>query len=158
MRLLKLFVTACLAEIIYIIPCNIVFYSLVSVCVLAESQEIKDLLRDHDILVQTVSEVLPIRVMPARILSHIYVRLGKRNNFVLPCVCACVCEMEVNILPFVFATGNCKKLNLSGRPYRHIGVLGTSKFYEIRNRSYIFTPQVQFFLIFLITQRHREFC
>ncbi|XP_056268427.1 phosphorylase b kinase regulatory subunit alpha, liver isoform-like [Pseudoliparis swirei] len=29
----------------------------------------------------------------------------------------------------------------SGRPYRHIGVLGTSKFYEIRNRSYIFTPQ-----------------
>ncbi|MEQ2166972.1 hypothetical protein GOODEAATRI_033942, partial [Goodea atripinnis] len=39
------------------------------------------------------------------------------------------------------APGNCRKLNLSGRPYRHIGVLGTSKFYEIRNRSYIFTPQ-----------------
>lgn len=41
------------------------------------------------------------------------------------------------------SAGNCKKLNLSGRPYRHIGVLGTSKFYEIRNRSYIFTPQVK---------------
>ncbi|XP_029000119.1 phosphorylase b kinase regulatory subunit alpha, liver isoform isoform X2 [Betta splendens] len=84
----------------------------VQVCVLAESHEIKELLREHDIIVQTVSEVLPIRVMPARILSHIYVKLG-----------------------------NCKKLNLSGRPYRHIGVLGTSKFYEIRNRSYMFTPQ-----------------
>ncbi|KAF7212373.1 phosphorylase b kinase regulatory subunit alpha, liver isoform isoform X2 [Nothobranchius furzeri] len=84
----------------------------VQVCVLAESKEIQEFLKDLGIVVQTVSEVLPIRVMPARILSHIYVRLGK-----------------------------CKKLNLSGRPYRHIGVLGTSKFYEIRNRSYIFTPQ-----------------
>ncbi|XP_061596536.1 phosphorylase b kinase regulatory subunit alpha, liver isoform isoform X1 [Cololabis saira] len=84
----------------------------VQVCVLAESVEIQELLRDHGIEVQTMSEVLPIKVMPARILSHIYVRLG-----------------------------NCKKLNLSGRPYRHIGVLGTSKFYEIRNGSYIFTPQ-----------------
>ncbi|XP_047437280.1 phosphorylase b kinase regulatory subunit alpha, liver isoform isoform X2 [Mugil cephalus] len=84
----------------------------VQVCVLAESQEIQEMLRDLGIVVQTTSEVMPIRVMPARILSHVYVRLG-----------------------------NCKKLNLSGRPYRHIGVLGTSKFYEIRNRSYIFTPQ-----------------
>uniref|UniRef100_A0A3Q2EGF6 Phosphorylase b kinase regulatory subunit n=1 Tax=Cyprinodon variegatus TaxID=28743 RepID=A0A3Q2EGF6_CYPVA len=84
----------------------------VQVCVLAESEEIKELLKDAGVTVQTISEVLPIRVMPARILSHIYVRLG-----------------------------NCNKLNLSGRPYRHIGVLGTSKFYEIRNRSYIFTPQ-----------------
>uniref|UniRef100_A0AAQ4QMQ5 Phosphorylase b kinase regulatory subunit n=1 Tax=Gasterosteus aculeatus aculeatus TaxID=481459 RepID=A0AAQ4QMQ5_GASAC len=84
----------------------------VQVCVLAESEGIKELLRDHGVVVQTMSEVLPIRVMPARILSHVYVKLG-----------------------------NCKKLSLSGRPYRHIGVLGTSKFYEIRNRSYIFTPQ-----------------
>ncbi|XP_029313408.1 phosphorylase b kinase regulatory subunit alpha, liver isoform isoform X4 [Cottoperca gobio] len=90
----------------------------VQVCVLAESKEIQELLRDHGINAQTVSEVLPIRVMPARILSHVYVRLG-----------------------------NCKKLNLSGRPYRHIGVLGTSKFYEIRNRPYIFTPQ-------FLDQRH----
>lgn len=46
-------------------------------------------------------------------------------------------------------TGNCKKLNLSGRPYRHIGVLGTSKFYEIRNRTYTFTPQVTYLVITL---------
>ncbi|KAM4630755.1 phosphorylase b kinase regulatory subunit alpha, liver isoform [Polymixia lowei] len=84
----------------------------VQVCVLAESEEIQELLSDHGINVQMVSQVSPIRVLPARILSHIYVKLG-----------------------------NCKKLNLSGRPYRHIGVLGTSKFYEIRDRSYTFTPQ-----------------
>uniref|UniRef100_A0A8C9TGR7 Phosphorylase b kinase regulatory subunit n=1 Tax=Scleropages formosus TaxID=113540 RepID=A0A8C9TGR7_SCLFO len=77
----------------------------VQVCVVAETAKIQELLRDSGIDVQTVSEVLPIRIMPARILSHIY------------------------------------KLNLSGRPYRHIGVLGTSKFYEIRNRTYTFTPQ-----------------
>nr|XP_057944682.1 phosphorylase b kinase regulatory subunit alpha, liver isoform isoform X4 [Doryrhamphus excisus] len=84
----------------------------VQVCVLAESEDIQKLLSDHGIKVQMLSDVHPIRVLPARILSHVYVRLG-----------------------------NCKKLKLSGRPYRHIGVLGTSKFYEIRNRSYIFTPQ-----------------
>ncbi|XP_068455519.1 phosphorylase b kinase regulatory subunit alpha, liver isoform isoform X4 [Clinocottus analis] len=84
----------------------------VQVCVVAESEAIKELLMDHGVQVQTMSEVRPIRVMPARILSHVYARLG-----------------------------NCRKLSLSGRPYRHIGVLGTSKFYEIRNRSYIFTPQ-----------------
>uniref|UniRef100_A0A4W4HPU7 Phosphorylase b kinase regulatory subunit n=1 Tax=Electrophorus electricus TaxID=8005 RepID=A0A4W4HPU7_ELEEL len=85
----------------------------VQVSVVAESEEIRSLLRDYGIEVQTVSEVLPIRIMPARILSQIYVKLGD----------------------------DCKKLKLTGRPYRHIGVLGTSKFYEIRNRTYTFTPQ-----------------
>ncbi|CAL8246317.1 unnamed protein product [Lota lota] len=84
----------------------------VQVCMLAESKEIQHLLSEHGIVAQTVSEALPIRVMPARILSHIYVKLG-----------------------------SCKKLSLSGRPYRHIGVLGTSKMYQIRDRSYTFTPQ-----------------
>uniref|UniRef100_A0A8C2CBR3 Phosphorylase b kinase regulatory subunit n=1 Tax=Cyprinus carpio TaxID=7962 RepID=A0A8C2CBR3_CYPCA len=89
-------------------------YLFCSVSVVAESVQIQQLLRDQGIEVQTISEVSPIRVMPARILSHIYVKLGKCN---------------------------CKKLNLSGRPYRHIGVLGTSKFYEVRNGTYTFTPQ-----------------
>ncbi|KAG9349517.1 hypothetical protein JZ751_027962 [Albula glossodonta] len=84
----------------------------VQVCVVAESEQIQELLRDSGVDIQTVSEVLPIRIMPARILSHIYVKLG-----------------------------HSRKLNLTGRPYRHIGVLGTSKFYQIRNQSYTFTPQ-----------------
>lgn len=48
-----------------------------SVCVLAESLEIQELLNDHGITAQTMAQVLPIRVMPARILSHVYVRLGE---------------------------------------------------------------------------------
>ncbi|KAK3533239.1 hypothetical protein QTP70_013657 [Hemibagrus guttatus] len=84
----------------------------VQVSVVAEMEEIQALLRDNGIEVQSVADVRPIRILPARILSHIYVKLG-----------------------------NCRKLNLTGRPYRHIGVLGTSKFYEIRNRTCTFTPQ-----------------
>ncbi|XP_058256403.1 phosphorylase b kinase regulatory subunit alpha, liver isoform isoform X3 [Hemibagrus wyckioides] len=84
----------------------------VQVSVVAETEEIQALLRDNGIEVQSVADVRPIRILPARILSYIYVKLG-----------------------------NCRKLNLTGRPYRHIGVLGTSKFYEIRNRTYTFTPQ-----------------
>lgn len=59
-----------------------------SVCVLAESQEIKQLLSEQDIVAQTVAEALPIRVMSARILSRIYVRLGKHtSSFVVTSVC-----------------------------------------------------------------------
>ncbi|MEE6524796.1 hypothetical protein FKM82_024463 [Ascaphus truei] len=32
-------------------------------------------------------------------------------------------------------------MNLSGRPYRHMGVLGTSKLYDIRQNIFAFTPQ-----------------
>ncbi|XP_063068268.1 phosphorylase b kinase regulatory subunit alpha, liver isoform [Engraulis encrasicolus] len=84
----------------------------VQVSVVAENSRIQELLRDHGIDVETQAEAQPIRLMPARILSHIYAKLGMS-----------------------------KKLNTSGRPHRHIGVLGTSKFYEIRNRTYTFTPQ-----------------
>lgn len=48
-----------------------------SVCVLAETLEIQELLSHHGVSVQTMSEVLPIRILPARILSHVYVKLGK---------------------------------------------------------------------------------
>nr|XP_060485227.1 phosphorylase b kinase regulatory subunit alpha, skeletal muscle isoform-like [Panthera onca] len=32
-------------------------------------------------------------------------------------------------------------MKLSGRPYRHMGVLGTSKLYDIRKTIFTFTPQ-----------------
>lgn len=128
-----------------------------SVCVLAESQEIKQLLSEQGIVAQTVAEALPIRVMSARILSQIYVRLGKHtSSFVFFIVDVCVYQgrfwrgsnawgrlTHVVDSFCVLIPGNCKKLSLSGRPYRHIGVLGTSKFYEIRNHTYTFTPQVK---------------
>lgn len=84
----------------------------VQVSILAETEEIKEILKSLDIHVETVADVYPIRVQPARILSHIYARLGRHT-----------------------------KLGLSGRPYRHMGVLGTSKLYTIRNHIFTFTPQ-----------------
>ncbi|XP_074003791.1 phosphorylase b kinase regulatory subunit alpha, skeletal muscle isoform isoform X6 [Numenius arquata] len=84
----------------------------VQVCILAETEAIKAVLRKEDIDVETVAEVYPIRVQPARILSHIYARLGRN-----------------------------KQMCLTGRPYRHMGVLGTSKLYKIRKSIFTFTPQ-----------------
>ncbi|XP_011230989.1 phosphorylase b kinase regulatory subunit alpha, skeletal muscle isoform isoform X4 [Ailuropoda melanoleuca] len=84
----------------------------VQVSILAETEEIKAILKDKGISVETVAEVYPIRVQPARILSHIYSSLGCNS-----------------------------RMKLSGRPYRHMGVLGTSKLYDIRKTVFTFTPQ-----------------
>uniref|UniRef100_A0A452TDL7 Phosphorylase b kinase regulatory subunit n=1 Tax=Ursus maritimus TaxID=29073 RepID=A0A452TDL7_URSMA len=84
----------------------------VQVSILAETEEIKAILKDKGIDVETIAEVYPIRVQPARILSHIYSSLGCNS-----------------------------RMKLSGRPYRHMGVLGTSKLYDIRKTVFTFTPQ-----------------
>ncbi|XP_061103504.1 phosphorylase b kinase regulatory subunit alpha, skeletal muscle isoform-like [Conger conger] len=84
----------------------------VQVSILAETEEIKQLLEKQGIKAETMEDVHPIRVQPSRVLSHIYARLGKNQ-----------------------------RLGLTGRPYRRIGVLGTSKFYKIRNTIFSFTPQ-----------------
>ncbi|XP_063756772.1 phosphorylase b kinase regulatory subunit alpha, skeletal muscle isoform isoform X4 [Eleginops maclovinus] len=84
----------------------------VQVSILAETEEIKQLLQKNGIEVETVADIHPIHVQPSRVLSHIYARLGRNP-----------------------------RLGLTGRPYRRIGVLGTSKFYTIRNTMFSFTPQ-----------------
>ncbi|XP_026955430.1 phosphorylase b kinase regulatory subunit alpha, skeletal muscle isoform isoform X4 [Sagmatias obliquidens] len=84
----------------------------VQVSILAETEEIKAILKDKGIDVETIAEVHPIRVQPACILSHIYSSLGCNS-----------------------------RMKLSGRPYRHMGVLGTSKLYDIRKTIFTFTPQ-----------------
>ncbi|CAL8241380.1 unnamed protein product [Merluccius merluccius] len=84
----------------------------VQVSILAESEEIKALLLKEGIEVETVADIHPLHVQPSRVLSHIYARLGQN-----------------------------KRLGLTGRPYRRIGVLGTSKFYILRNTMFSFTPQ-----------------
>ncbi|XP_023201517.1 phosphorylase b kinase regulatory subunit alpha, skeletal muscle isoform isoform X2 [Xiphophorus maculatus] len=84
----------------------------VQVSILAETDEIKGLLMKNGINVETVADIHPIHVQPSRVLSHIYARLGRNP-----------------------------RLGLTGRPYRRIGVLGTSKFYIIRNTIFAFTPQ-----------------
>ncbi|KAM9327209.1 phosphorylase b kinase regulatory subunit alpha, skeletal muscle isoform [Gastrophryne carolinensis] len=84
----------------------------IQICILAETEEIQDIVSKHGINVETMASINPIRVQPARILSHIYARLGRS-----------------------------KKMHLTGRPYRNMGVLGTSKLYSIRDNIFAFTPQ-----------------
>lgn len=80
---------------------------------LAEDSSIQEKLLRHDIHVQTISEVAPIEVQPARVLSHLYTYLGRN-----------------------------KKLNLSGRQSRDVGILSTSKLYSLHDRIFAFIPQV----------------
>lgn len=48
----------------------------VQVVILAEDAEIQEKLKSFDIHVQTIAEVAPIEVQPARVLSHLYAYLG----------------------------------------------------------------------------------
>lgn len=57
-----------------------------------------------------------LQVQPARVLSHLYTYLGRN-----------------------------KKLGLSGRKSRDVGILSTSKLYSLKDRVFAFTPQVTFF-------------
>ncbi|XP_060531826.1 probable phosphorylase b kinase regulatory subunit alpha isoform X1 [Cylas formicarius] len=84
----------------------------VQVVILAEDCEIRDKLMEHDIAVQTIAEVAPIEVQPARVLSHLYTYLGRN-----------------------------KKLGLSGRKSRDVGILSTSKLYLLGDKIFAFTPQ-----------------
>ncbi|XP_077292569.1 putative phosphorylase b kinase regulatory subunit alpha isoform X2 [Arctopsyche grandis] len=84
----------------------------VQVVILAEDKEIRDKLLEHDLFVQTIAEVAPIEVQPARVLSHLYTYLGRN-----------------------------KKLGLSGRISRDVGILSTSKLYSLNDRIFAFTPQ-----------------
>ena len=54
---------------------------MLSVVILAEDVYVKEKLKNHDIHVQTISEVSPIEVQPARVLSHIYSYLGTLSKF-----------------------------------------------------------------------------
>ncbi|XP_064122736.1 probable phosphorylase b kinase regulatory subunit alpha isoform X5 [Macrobrachium nipponense] len=84
----------------------------VQVVVLAEDSSIQSKLAALDIHVQTISEVSPIEVQPARVLSKLYAHLGRNQ-----------------------------KLGLSGRQSRDVGILSTSKLYSLQDRIFAFTPQ-----------------
>ncbi|XP_050677140.1 probable phosphorylase b kinase regulatory subunit alpha isoform X4 [Leptidea sinapis] len=84
----------------------------VQIVILAEDNEIRDKLLEYDLHVQTINEVAPIEVQPARVLSHLYTYLGRN-----------------------------KKLGLSGRKSRDVGILSTSKLYTLNDRIFAFTPQ-----------------
>ncbi|KAF7412285.1 hypothetical protein HZH66_001181 [Vespula vulgaris] len=85
----------------------------VQVVILAEDAEIREKIAQHDIHVQTIAEVAPIEVQPAKVLSHLYTYLGRN-----------------------------KKLGLSGRKSRDVGILSTSKLYSLHDKIFAFTPQL----------------
>ncbi|XP_074109095.1 putative phosphorylase b kinase regulatory subunit alpha isoform X2 [Cotesia typhae] len=85
----------------------------VQVVILAEDDDIREKIAQHDIHVQTISEVAPIEVQPAKVLSHLYTYLGRN-----------------------------KKLGLSGRKSRDVGILSTSKLYSLQDKIFAFTPQL----------------
>ncbi|XP_071125441.1 probable phosphorylase b kinase regulatory subunit alpha isoform X49 [Mytilus edulis] len=93
----------------------------VQVVVLAEDNWMQDKLEEHGISVQTVAQVNPIHVYPARVLTQIYSLLGKN-----------------------------KKLGLTGRPSSEVGLLATSKLYVMNEQMLAFIPQfvdeTQFYL------------
>lgn len=84
----------------------------VQVVILSETPEIQQILRENEIETMTIEEIKPIRVQPAKILSKMYSRLGRNA-----------------------------KLRLSGHPSNPVGVLGTSKVYDIKGSTFLFTPQ-----------------
>ncbi|CAH1160226.1 unnamed protein product [Phaedon cochleariae] len=84
----------------------------VQVVILAEDVEIRNKLAEHEIHVQTIAEVAPIEVQPAKVLSHLYTYLGRN-----------------------------RKLGLSGRKSRDVGILSTSKLYSLGEKIFAFTPQ-----------------
>ncbi|KAK1788217.1 hypothetical protein P4O66_016674, partial [Electrophorus voltai] len=93
--------------------------SSISFSILAETEEIKQLLQNHGIDSETLEDIHPIRV-------HLVTSMPDWIT---------VCHSESH-------QGHNQRLGLTWRPYRCIGVLGTSKFYIIRNTIFSFTPQV----------------
>ena len=85
----------------------------VQVAVLATTDFVKEKLRKFGFTVQTPNELTQISVKPMSHLMELYSLLGRS-----------------------------KKLKLSGRPKNRIGVLGTSKLYEVQNQQLtIFYPE-----------------
>ena len=84
----------------------------VQVVVLAEDDEIQSLLQKDGIDLQTAAQISPFEVKPASVLSELYTFLGRNE-----------------------------KLGLSGRKSRDVGILATSRFYKVQNKTFVFTPQ-----------------
>lgn len=72
--------SGCVCVCLYVCLC------VCAVVILAEDAGIANLLSQHGIQVQTLSETHPIQVHPARILSQIFSRLGMWSHGA-PCHC-----------------------------------------------------------------------
>ena len=79
---------------------------------MAENRNVQELLLHEGLSVKMVTEIGPVEVHPARVLSHLYTYLGKNET-----------------------------LKMSGRKNKDTGILMTSKLYKIQGRLFAFTPQ-----------------
>ena len=84
------------------------------VVILAEDRSIQEKLAMYDLRVQTIEEVSPIQVYPARVLSHLFSHLGRST-----------------------------KMGFTGRPADVAGILATSKLYNLGDQTLAFFPQVR---------------
>ncbi|ELT89975.1 hypothetical protein CAPTEDRAFT_163062 [Capitella teleta] len=84
----------------------------VQIVILAEDKSIQEKLAQYDLRVQTIEEVSPIQVYPARVLSHLFSHLGKSA-----------------------------KMGFTGRPADVAGILATSKLYNLGDQTLAFFPQ-----------------
>ncbi|KAG0410769.1 hypothetical protein HPB47_012118 [Ixodes persulcatus] len=84
----------------------------VQVVLLAEDAYVQERLSGLCPPLQTVAEVGPVEVQPARVLGQLYSHLGQS-----------------------------RKLSLSGRASKDVGLLATSKLYLLQDRLFAFTPQ-----------------
>jgi hypothetical protein len=84
---------------------------IVQISFIAESETLQEKLLQYGIPSQTVEQLQPVNVLHPNALKEAYGFLGKN-----------------------------KKLELTGRPLRPLGVLGTSKIYRILGELYVFLP------------------
>ena len=71
-------IQSCEIEINISILCSMLSVaSVVSVVILAEDKSIQEKLEYYDLHVQTIDDVSPTQVYPARVLSHLFSHLGE---------------------------------------------------------------------------------
>lgn len=109
--------------------------AVVQVALLAEDMTLQAKLATYGIETQTLSQVDPIQVRPAKDLAWIYTQIGRND-----------------------------KLGLTGRPFRRLRSLTTSRIFRVRGETIVFLPSFfdnqQFYLAFdsdyLVTQIRAE--
>lgn len=101
-----------------------------AVSVLADSLEVQEELRLNGIHVQRVDELDDVFcVRPASALAATLAKL--------------VMRLENDDYKGTFRLGECSKLSMTGRPLeRDVGILSTSRLYQVGKKFVIFTPQV----------------
>ncbi|WP_139558608.1 glycoside hydrolase family 15 protein [Methylotetracoccus oryzae] len=84
----------------------------VRVALLADDERVRERLREHDVLAQTLTQVAPIQVRDAGELAVAYTQVGRND-----------------------------RLGLTGRPLRQLRSLSTSRFYQLAGELLVFLPQ-----------------